>query len=345
MGSVIAIAVLLTLISLELVFQYVVLKASLPIFEGKPPFGTEHHPRDPSAEAIEIPAGSGLVLRGSLFRTLKGEPRGLILFCHELDSDRWSALSYCEGLLAAGFHVLAFDFRNHGESDAQSGYEPTCWLSSYEVEDVAAAVDYIAGRPELSALPLGVFGISRGGGAALMAAAASPAVRCVCTDGAYSLNEMLYHFTRRWGTLYVPGWLMRLEPRWHMLTAFWVIRVVSQIRRGCRYASIERALDQLRNKPVLMFSGDRDTYVSPRITRALCSRSGQGDASVWIVPGAKHNMARQAATDEYDRRLIEFFSLLDESISENRAVADEVAPVNGQSYGVRHARPSEMTAG
>jgi hypothetical protein len=94
-----------------------------------------------------------------------------------------------------------------------------------------------------------------------------------------------------------------------------------------------------------MLSGERDTYVSPQITRTLFARTGQDESAVWIVPGAKHNMGRQAATDEYDRRLVEFFSLLDESFAENRAGGDDIARVNGQSYSARPVRPSEMTAG
>lgn len=344
MGSVVAIAVLLTLVSLELLFLYIVLKTSLPIFEAKPPFGTERFPRDPSAEPVSFTV-SGLRLHGSLFRTLKGEPRGLILFCHELDSDRWSALSYCEGLLAAGFHVLAFDFRNHGESDTQVGYVPICWLSRYEVEDVTAAVSYIESRDDLRGLPLGIFGISRGGSAGLMAAASSRSVRCVCTDGAYSCNELLYHFTRRWGTLYLPSWLLWLEPRWHTLMMFSVIRAASEFRRGCRYANVEKALDRLRGTPITMFSGERDTYVIPRITRSLFARTGQDEFGIWIIPGAKHNMGRQVATDEYDRRLIEFFSQLDEQPGESRGSRDRGEVVDGKAYSGRPVSSSELTAG
>ncbi len=345
MGSVALIAVILSLVGLELLFQFVVLKVALPIFEGKPPFGSEHYPHDPSAEAITIPTSYGLRLQGSLFRTLQGEPRGLILFCHELDSDRWSALAYCEGLLAAGFNVLAFDFRNQGDSDTMPGYEPTCWLTGFEVDDVLAAVAYIGNRPDLRHLALGVFGVSRGGGAALVAAAQCDSVRQVCTDGAYSCNEMLLHFTARWGRLYIPEWMLRMQPRWHMTSTLWVIRSVSEVRRGCQYANIEKAVCQLRDKPVFMLSGERDTYVIPRMTLNLQARAGQSEAGVWIVPGAKHNMARQVASDEYDRRLVDFFSPLEQARREVRTSQDPAIVGNGQGFGNRSLRSKGMTAG
>lgn len=345
MDSVVLIAILLPLIGLELLFQFVVLKVALPIFEGKPPFGSEHYAQDPSAEAISIPTSFGLRLQGSIFHTLQAQPRGLILFCHELESDRWSALSYCEGLLAAGFTILAFDFRNHGDSDTMAGYEPTCWLTSFEVDDVLAAVSYISSRPDLRDLPLGAFGISRGGGAALVAASRSERVLRVCTDGAYSCNEMLLHFTARWGRLYIPEWMLRLQPRWHMLSTLGVIRFVSEIRRGCKYANIEKALDRLRNKPVLMLSGERDTYVIPRQTLNLHARTGQDDSGVWIIPAAKHNLARQIAPDDYDRRLVEFFSHLEQGRHEVRAPQDSANVAGTQAFSSRSLRSNGMTAG
>lgn len=307
--TLVLIAIVLTVLALELLFQLVVLKVALPIFESKPPFAAERHSPDHSAEAVTIPTSFGLRLQGSLFRAFQRPPRGLVLFCHELASDRWSALYYCEALLAAGFHVLAFDFRNHGDSDQMPGYEPIHWLTSFEVDDVLAAVRFIDSRPDLRHLPLTAFGVSRGGCAALMAAARCDAVRSVCTDGAYSCNEMLLHYTTRWGCLYFPERILQRLPRWHVLTSLWLIRGMSQLRRGCKYANIEQALASLRNKPVFMMSGERDTYVIPSITLNLQDRTGQDEPGVWIVPGAKHNMARQTAEDEYDGRIIEFFSI------------------------------------
>jgi len=50
-------------------------------------------------------------------------------------------------------------------------------------ERVLAAVDWAAGRPETASLPVGLFGASTGGAAALAAAASSRAVRAVVLRG------------------------------------------------------------------------------------------------------------------------------------------------------------------
>jgi hypothetical protein len=141
-----------------------------------------------------------------------------------------------------------------------------------------------------------------------VAAARCDSIRRVCTDGAYSCNEMLLHFTARWGRLYIPEWMLRLQPRWHMTSTLSVIRSVSQLRRGCEYANIEKAVDRLRDKPALMLSGERDTYVIPRQTLNLHARTGQDAAGVWITgrvllgartaapdgaPGARHDQCHE----------------------------------------------------
>lgn len=309
MSAVVLITVVIVLVVLEILFQLLVLKFSLPIFENRPPFGAELFPPQPLAEAMTIETKDGVLLAGNLLTTPRDAPRGVILFCHELDSNRWSAASYCEGLLAAGFHVLTFDFRNQGDSQSFPGYHALHWPTILEVEDVRAVVAFIGDRPDLNRLPLGVFGISRGGSVALVAAAQCDSIHRVVSDGAYCCNEMLLHFTNRWGRLYFPERLLRLLPKWHVQISLWLIRRTSEFRRGVRYANIERGLSLLGRKRVLMISGERDTYVFPEVTRKLHARTGQDDSTVWIVPEAKHNMSRQADPLEYDRRLVEFFSI------------------------------------
>jgi pimeloyl-ACP methyl ester carboxylesterase len=334
---VVLIIVVLVLTVLEILFQLLVLKFSLPIFENRPPIGAEIFPPQPSAEAVTMVTKDGVALAGNLLSAPHDEPRGVILFCHELDSNRWSAAYYCEGLLAAGFHVLTFDFRNQGDSQSLADYKAMHWPSVLEVEDVCAAVAFIKSRPDLTRLPLGVFGISRGGSVALVAAAQCDSIQRVVSDGAYCCNEMLLHFTNRWGRLFFPEWLLRLLPKWHVQISLWLIRRTSEFRQGIKYANVERALSLLDRKPVLMISGDRDTYVFPEVTRHLHARTGQDDSTVWIVPQAKHNMSRQADPLQYDRRLIEFFSLREPSGGSSSVVV--AAAVSGKAAGMSNGRP------
>jgi pimeloyl-ACP methyl ester carboxylesterase len=260
-----------------------------------------------------------LTLRGSLYRHEDRASRGIIVFCHEFGANHWSALSYCEGLWEAGFDILAFDFRNQGESDEMPGYEPIHWLTDYEVQDVLSAVRYIDRREESRDRPIGVFGISRGGCAALAAAALSPRVDCVAAEGAFTTDDVIWYHGQRWLWLYAAPWVLRWIPDWHIRKTFQLARWLNQFRRRCRYTNLRRLLPRLRTRPLLLICGENDKYVFPEIAHSLRRKTGHSENCLWIVPSAKHNMARQVAPNEYDGRLIEFFF--------DALVADRPAPV------------------
>lgn len=299
-----------------LVLELVTARSVMRMFEHAPPLNAREHALDPRAERLLIETGDGLTLHGSLYLPCEAPPRGLVLFCHELGGDHWSAMAYAGGLYRAGFAVLAFDFRGHGQSDTMFGYEPLHWLTEFEMDDVRSAIRFIGEREDLCDLPLGLFGVSRGGGAALAAAAESDAVVCVVADGAYTAHSMMRLYARRWITLFIPVWLERWFPQFIVQGTLAIARWLSEFRRGCRYVILERYLPALRNRAVLLINGKRDNYVQPEIAELLQAEIGPGNASLWIVPGARHNQSRETVPTEYDARLIEFFLQLDDRQSE-----------------------------
>jgi uncharacterized protein len=81
-----------------------------------------------------------------------------------------------EGLTAAGYAVLTFDYRGFGESEGEPGWIRPDW----QVEDLLNAVTYLETRSELEPRRIGAFGMGgTGAGNALIAAALDPRIRCV----------------------------------------------------------------------------------------------------------------------------------------------------------------------
>ena len=280
----------------------------LPQFEAKPPFNVTRHPVDPVAAPVSLVTTDGVLLRGAIHRAVDQPARGVILFFPELDGDHWSAGNYCEGLLAAGFDVASFDFRGQGESDTPTGYIPNHWPTQFELVDAASALQWVTEQAEWSGLPLGVFGISRGSVVGLIAAADCPHVRAYCGEGTYTIDRLLEHFALRWAQLYLPPWAFPYLPLWHLRVTLRLARWTSEWRRHVRYAIVERRFTALQRLPVLLIAGERDTYVHPTVTKSIVSAIGGRQSSVWEVPGAKHNQAREAVGAQYDARLVEFFS-------------------------------------
>jgi pimeloyl-ACP methyl ester carboxylesterase len=298
---------LIVLVSVDLLIHVVYTRLVLRIFETKPPFSVPSFPPNPAAELVSFVTDDGVTLRGSIHRPEEGQSKGLILFCPELEGNHWSAPSYARGLLEAGFGIMAFDFRSQGESDVHPGYSPLHWPTTFEVEDVRAALRFIQSREDLRDLPLGVMGISRGATPALILAAESSQVKAVCCEGAYSTDALMIHFISRWATLYVPRPILKILPMWHIRLTSTFVRLTSQFLRKRRYVVLERWLPKLKDRSVLLVAGERDNYVHPNVGRHLQRQIDSPGVQFWLVPAAKHNRAREVAPAEYDRRLQNFF--------------------------------------
>lgn len=257
-------------------------------------------------EECQFTTADGLVLRGSYLPTTAPVHRGTILFCHELHGDRWGALHYAKDLIAQGFDVFTFDFRNHGTSDSVSGYRPMPWLTQYELADVRAAVDYLCSRADGGSTPIGLMGISRGANAALCAAAGDPRVKAVVTEAAFPLGQMQRHYIRRFMGIYIPiPWLAESLPDVCLLSfCAWAKFFVEQ-RCRCRIVNVEQVVGHV-HQAVFMIHGEQDAYVPMELARTLRARLA-GRSKLWAVPCAKHNGAIEVAAEQYGRRVARFF--------------------------------------
>jgi pimeloyl-ACP methyl ester carboxylesterase len=85
---------------------------------------------------------------------------------------------YARAFAQLGFSALSFDPRYRGES----GGEPRCYESPRaKIEDLNAAVEYLAGRSEIDSQRLAVVGICMGSSQVLHVAADNPRVRVAAT--------------------------------------------------------------------------------------------------------------------------------------------------------------------
>ena len=86
---------------------------------------------------------------------------------------------YARVLADAGIAVLAFDYRNFGESDGEPRQHIDPWA---QIEDYKNALSYLETREEIDCQRLGVWGISYSGGHVLIVAATDPRVKCVISN-------------------------------------------------------------------------------------------------------------------------------------------------------------------
>lgn len=129
------------------------------------------------------------------------EPRATVIRVHGIDSNRSSLLGLSAALVNAGYSVLAFDLRGHGESDpAPMG------AGLHERDDVLGAIDYVRGRADANAGIVFLHGNSYGGAIALMSGWRDDAVAGVFADSAFaSLSDLVAREVSRRTSL--PHWL------------------------------------------------------------------------------------------------------------------------------------------
>jgi len=261
----------------------------------------------PDGEIVSFPSRDGHLLRGMFVDRPPAVPdRGTIIFCHEFASDMLSAGRYARALVEAGYTVFTFDFRGHGQSSMPPHYEPRHWPSHHDVNDLLAAIAYVKTRRDIRRTGVGILGISRGASVAAIAAALSPAVRCLVLDGTFSTDYSIEELMKRWAEIFAervgrsthPDFVYRF---FRAMTMFYV-----ELKCRCRYPSTRRALAALRQVPALFIAGERDAYVRPEQTQTLYALK-PGEKAIWICPDAKHNQAVAADPRTYAEKITSFF--------------------------------------
>jgi alpha-beta hydrolase superfamily lysophospholipase len=276
------------------------------IFQERPLFILPDARPIDGAETVEFHGTSGK-LHGC-YLPAAGVRKGVIVFGLEFGSNRWACLPYCERLREQGFAVFSFEFRGQGESSAQPGYVPMQWVTNYEVEDFRAAIAYVKSRADADPRGVGIFGISKGAGAGLLAAVDEAYVRCGVTDGLFATHTTMVPYMKRFVLIYGKhSLLIRSLPDWYFRWIAHVgLRRVAQ-ERYCNFPHVEKALPRFSPRPLLMIHGAADNYIKPEMARELFGHAAE-PKDFWLVDRAKHNQSLRVAGEEYQQRLVAFFT-------------------------------------
>jgi uncharacterized protein len=209
-------------------------------------------------------------------------------------------LDLCCALARAGFAVLTFDMRGHGESQIAP-----FTLGYSEQLDILGAVDFLRDGmlpyPELARPEwLGGYGISMGASALLYAAATEPAIRAVVSDSAFA--EMAPTIERelprrsKLPRFFIPGILRAAHILYRLDVA--ALRPVD-------------AVAVIAPRPLLLIQGGADA-MNPASSLTNLARAAesapQAHVVIWRVPNVPHAQAFHRETEAYVSLLIAFFA-------------------------------------
>jgi dienelactone hydrolase len=119
-------------------------------------------------------AARGVTLEGNLL--LPDAARGVVVFAHGSGSSRFSSRNryVAEVLRGAGLGTFLLDLLTREEEAIDERTRHLRFDIDLLAERLVATVEWLRGQAQTAALPVGYFGASTGGGAALVAAAAIP---------------------------------------------------------------------------------------------------------------------------------------------------------------------------
>jgi len=252
-------------------------------------FAQEHATR----ENFEVKAQDGIVLRG--WKVRPAHPSGdWVLLLHGRSQNRLSMIPYAEFLLGSGYGVVMMDARAHGESGGS--------IATYghvERYDERAILDALTTAEH----PQHVFamGESMGAAVALQSAAIDPRIEGVVAEGAFrNLHEVMFDYAGLrmsaflGKTIFRPVAMLAVHETEHQV--------------GFRFDEVSpEASVAARRFPILLISGLSDHNVPKRHSQAIFL-AASGPKELWLVPKARHQKAMQTAPEEFQSRILRFFS-------------------------------------
>lgn len=151
-------------------------------------------------------SGPGITPRDGIF--FPGQTGGpTVILAPGFRSQSSALLTLVAAFQDNNYNVLIFDFSGHG------GVKGSTTLGYRETQELLAAVQAVAQRPDVDPERIGIWGHDMGGYAALSAAAADPRVRAVAVDSVYDSPEAMFAMElKRQGSGDLP--LVRTLCRW-----------------------------------------------------------------------------------------------------------------------------------
>jgi len=260
---------------------------------------------------VSVTASDGSHLQGWFARPADANGDAVILF-HGVGNNRQGMMGFAELFLSNGFAVLVPDSRAQGESGSDF---PTYGLK--ESDDVHRWFDWLV----IQQRPKCVFGMGESMGAAILLQSVRVETRfcAVIAESSFASFRQIAYV--RVGQFIGTGtWLGKFALRPAVELAF----LYGRITRGVSLtdASPEDAVVGSR-VPILLIHGLSDDNIPFQQSERIRSHN-PADITLWEVPGAGHCGAVDAVPQEFDSRVVGWFSAHNHQLA---AVPDQIGVV------------------
>ena len=248
-------------------------------------------------EVVRFPSRqANISLSGWYIEVNPNDP--VVIITHGMgDGKRDANVLIAAGMLAHNeFNVLVYDLRNFGESDKDNGHTGA---GNKEYQDVLGAWDYLVNIKQYRPDQIGLYGISMGGAATLIAFGQEPRIAAAFVDSPFAnMSETI-----------------KSELRQHHVPTFFETPaiVMAHIVNGenLLVLSPTEAINMDNSRPIFVVHEVGDPRVSVNQTRELVSLAQEKGAnlSVWMPDGVERVGAMFDFTSTYEQNLVNFFTI------------------------------------
>lgn len=199
-------------------------------------------------------------------------PYPAVIVLHGFGSHKASHRGFGEFLQQNGFVGLTLDLRGHGDSEGE--------LDDHALDDVLAATDWLASRPEVDTQRLAVRGSSLGGMYAIHAAARDQRLKAVVAIATAPERVLLVSLNPRQVRQRIKEWGLEVRVKSERLMSF------------LKTYDVFAAVRQISPRGLLLIHAEGDTTVPVRWSRELYAAAAEPKRLV-LLPGGEHRTAQQ----------------------------------------------------
>lgn len=249
------------------------------------PGGAGPLPDDLPGRSVTFSGAGGATLAGWFVPSAK--PAGTLILMHGVHASRFNMLERARFLNRAGFSILLYDSRGHGES---SGAITFGYLESQDAQSAVRLARELEPNQRI-----GIIGVSMGGAAAVLADPPLP-VEALVLESVYptvdqAITNRIKMRLGSWG-----GWLTPL------------LTIQFRPRLGVRSDQL-RPVDHVGRitAPKLFIAGKEDRQTPLDESMQIFDRAAD-PKEMWIIEGTAHADFYEHADKEYEDRVLRFLT-------------------------------------
>lgn len=239
--------------------------------------------KNPERKHQRIPADEGVQFEEIRFKTkndrslygwwiFKDSSYPTIILVHGWGRNVERMMPYLVFLNKKKYNLLAFDARNHGNSEK----DRHSTMKKF-AEDISSSIDFVNQQTNTDHAPIGIIGLSVGGAASIYASAHDNRISSLVTVGAFAnpLDVMKLELKKR----HVPYWPVG-----------WILLYIVQLVVGLSFNKIAPE-KHIKKSParILLIHGTHDKTVPVSHADRLMTNASRTNTTLWKIEGKGHS--------------------------------------------------------